>query len=71
MAKKTVTLSLTLLLFTGCSGVVTHGFDDESALYSGPSKANKSQPQPSQPEPKTTETEESETTVEYNRFEGE
>jgi len=34
--KNFIVSALAMALLTGCSGVVSHGFDDESALYSDP-----------------------------------
>jgi len=34
--KNIIMSALSMTLLTGCSGVVSHGFDDESALYSKP-----------------------------------
>lgn len=67
-----MTLSVTLALFAGCTGV-THGFDDESALYSGPTLEQESKNESTSPMTKETKTEreENKTTVEYNRYEGE
>ncbi len=67
-----MTLPITLALFAGCTGV-THGFDDESALYSGPALETESENESTSPVTKEmkTEREENETTVEYNRYEGE
>jgi len=37
MTGKIISVSaLAMALLTGCSGMVSHGFDDESALYSEP-----------------------------------
>jgi len=34
--KNIIVSALAMALLTGCSGMVSHGFDDESALYSEP-----------------------------------
>lgn len=74
---------LAITLLTGCSGV-THGFDEESALYTKPSsekELNKEAKTPMRPEQESKEVDEvpkaeaqeqeSETTITYDPYEGE
>jgi len=76
--KNIIMSALAMALLTGCSGVVSHGFDDESALYSKPpsekesNKADELQKSPEKAAPLADETTKSEVPTEVtNEDEGE